>query len=268
MGKLDGKIALVTGGAMGNGRGIAEVLAKHGATVMLADLSDTVFATEAELRAQGLPVKAFQVNIVNRPEVDACVREIVNEFHKIDILVNNAGVARMSRFTEMTDELRDFHIDVNIKGTWNVSQAVLPLMIANQYGKVVNISSVTGPLVIDPGYSAYALTKAAIIGLTKALAIETVEDNITVNAICPGYILTPNVKRSAGRTNPENPQAVLDGIAQGIPMKKLGTIEQIGDLAAFLASDESAYITGTYIVIDGGNSLPETNVMGLYHKNT
>ena len=118
-------------------------------------------------------------------------------------------------------------------------------------------------MVCDKGYSAYALTKAGLIGLTKAIAAEYAEYGITCNAICPGFILTPNVRRSAATTCPDDPQSVLDGIAEGIPMKKLGTPEQVGSLAAFLASDDAEYITGTSNVIDGGNLIPETNVMGI-----
>lgn len=130
-------------------------------------------------------------------------------------------------------------------------------------GSIVNLSSVTGPLVADTGEVAYATTKAAILGFTKSLAAELVTKNIRVNAIMPGYIMTPMVEGMSKETNPENPNSVVEGIAQGIPMKRLGTIEELGNLAAFLASDESSYITGQGIVIDGGSTLPETMTMGV-----
>ena len=260
MGKLDGKIAFITGGAMGNGRGIAESFLKHGATVAIADISDEVFTAANEL---GEKADGFRVDITKATEVNECVKKVIDKFGKIDILVNNAGIARFSKFIDIDDKLRDIHFDVNVKGTWNCSKAIIPYMIKNKYGRIINMSSVTGPYFADPGQTGYATTKAAIIGFTKALAIEVATENITVNAICPGYILTSMVKHSAKESNPENPQEVIDGIAAGIPMKKLGTPKNIGDLAAFLASDEAEYITGASIVIDGGNSIPETNSMGI-----
>ena len=136
-------------------------------------------------------------------------------------------------------------------------------MINRHYGKIVNLSSVTGPMVADSGEVAYATTKAALLGFTKSLAMELVTEGINVNAIMPGYILTPLVENMAKVSNPDNPQSIVDGIAAGIPMGRLGTIEELGDLAAFLASDVSSYITGQGIVIDGASTLPETKVMGV-----
>ena len=161
---------------------------------------------------------------------------------------------------EMEDELRDFHFDINIKGTWNVTKATLPYM---EKGSIINLSSVTGPLVADSGEVAYATTKAALLGFTKSLAAELAQKNIRVNAIMPGYIMTPMVEGMAKETNKENPNSVVEGIARGIPMQRLGTIEELGNLAAFLASEESSYITATGIVIDGGSTLPETMTMGV-----
>ena len=136
-------------------------------------------------------------------------------------------------------------------------------MQKNLSGSIVNLSSVTGPMVADSGEVAYATTKAALVGFTKALAAEIVEDNIRVNAIMPGYIMTPMVEGMANETDASNPESVVDGIAKGIPMKRLGTIEELGELAAFLASNESSYITAQGIVIDGGSTLPETMTMGV-----
>ena len=163
----------------------------------------------------------------------------------------------------MTDEVRDNHFDINIKGTWNMTQVVVPHMIKNKYGRIVNLSSVTGPMVADTGEVAYATTKAALMGFTKGLAMELVKNNINVNAIMPGYIMTPMVEGIAKDSNGANPQSVVDGIAAGIPMGRLGTIEELGELAAFLASDESTYITGQGFVIDGGSTLPETKSVGV-----
>ena len=133
----------------------------------------------------------------------------------------------------------------------------------NKYGKIVIMSSVTGPMVADEGETAYATTKAALWGFTKALAREVANDGITVNAICPGYILTPMAEQVARESDPDNPDAVIKGIAGGVPIGRLGNILEIGELAAFLASDESTYITGTQVVIDGGSTLPETVSVGV-----
>ena len=162
----------------------------------------------------------------------------------------------------MDDELRDFHFDINIKGSWNVTKACLPYM-KNRNGSIVNLSSVTGPMVADPGEVAYAATKGANLGFTKALARELVDYNIRVNAIMPGYIRTPLIDTMAVDACPENPDSVVDSIAAAIPMGRMGKIEELGELAAFLACEESSYITGQGIVIDGGSTLPETATMGV-----
>ena len=259
--KLEGKVAVVTGGAMGNGLGIVKVFLKYGAEVVVIDYSDKITNTLQELNNPKL--MGYKADIRDEKMLQAIINDVIAKKGKIDILVNNAGIAKLEKFTEMSKEVRDTHFDINIKGTWNMTQAVVPHMIQNNYGKIINLSSVTGPLVADSGEVAYATTKAAIIGFTKALAMELVSDNIRVNAIMPGYIMTPMVEGMSKETNPDNPEKVVEGIARGIPMKRLGTIEELGELAAFLASSESSYITGQGIVIDGGSTLPETMSMGV-----
>lgn len=263
MKKLEGKVAYITGGAMGNGFGIAKVLAKHGATVILADYSETVYKAEESLKSMGYNAKGFLVDITNNEKVVETVEETIKEFGKIDILINNAGICRLESFENTTDELRDLHFDINIKGPWNVTRAIVKHMCERNYGKIVNLSSVTGYMVADPGEVAYATTKAALIGFTKSLAREYADKNINVNAICPGYIRTPMVDKMAVQTNKENPESVIDGIASGVPLGRLGKIEEVGELAAFLASDEASYLTGIDVVIDGGSTLPETVSMGV-----
>ncbi len=257
------RTAIVTGAAMGNGYGAALKLCEKGCAVMLFDMSEEVFATEEKLRAMGYEAKGFLCNITDKASVEKAVDEVVKLYGGVDILINNAGVARLAEFEDTDDELLDFHLNVNIKGTWNVTKAVIPYMRQKGWGRVVIMSSVTGSMVCDKGYSAYAITKAGLLGLMRSLAREYAEYGITVNAVCPGFILTPNVRRSAARTSPDAPEKVLDGIAAGVPMKRLGTPEEVGALCAFLASDEAGYITGTSNVIDGGNLIPETNVMGV-----
>jgi len=260
--KLENKVAVVTGGAMGNGLGIVKVFLKYGAKVIILDYADEINTTLQNFHNEGKDVIGYKVDIRDKEKVNAIVGDIVNRYGHIDVLVNNAGVCRLETFEKMDDELRDFHFDINIKGTWNVTKACLPYM-KNRKASIVNLSSVTGPLVADSGEVAYATTKAAVLGFTKSLAAEVVTDDIRVNAIMPGYIRTPMVDGMAKETNPENPESVVDGIATGIPMKRLGTIEELGELTAFLASEESSYITAQGIVIDGGSTLPETASMGV-----
>jgi len=261
MKKLEGKVAVVTGGAMGNGYGIAEVFLKYGAKVIILDYSEKLGEALYKLGGQEKEIIGYKVDIRDNKLVNACIEAVVSKYGKIDILVNNAGVSNLVKFEEMSDEVRDFHFDINVKGTWNVTKAVVPYM--KDGGSIINLSSVTGPMVADPGEVAYATTKAALIGFTKSLAMELVEKNIRVNAIMPGYIRTPMVDGMAIETNKDNPEEVINNIAIGIPMKRLGTIQELGELTAFLASDESSYITGQGIVIDGGSTLPETMAMGV-----
>ena len=255
--KLKNKVAIITGGAMGNGLGIVKVFLKEGAKVAILDYSEKLDET---LKTIDDKVLAYKVDIRDVKSVNSAIKDIYEKLGNIDILVNNAGVCKLKPFMEMEDTLRDFHFDINIKGTWNVTKATLPYMIK---GSIINLSSVTGPLVADSGEVAYATTKAALIGFTKGLAAELAQKNIRVNAIMPGYIMTPMVENMSKETNPNDPQSVVDGIAKGIPMKRLGTIEELGNLAAFLASDESSYITAQGIIIDGGSTLPETMTMGV-----
>lgn len=261
MRKLENKIAVVTGGAMGNGLGIVKVFLKYGAKVVILDYAKELESVVNELSKEG-EVTGYNVDIRNLNDVSNAIKSVIQKYGNIDILVNNAGVCRLEKFEDMNDELRDFHFDINIKGTWNVTKECLPYM-KNRKASIINLSSVTGPMVADSGEVAYATTKAAVLGFTKALAAELVTDDIRVNAILPGYIHTPMVDGMAKETNPENPESVVNGIALGIPMKRLGTIEELGELTAFLGSFESSYITGQGIVIDGGSTLPETMTMGV-----
>lgn len=265
MRKLEDKVAIVTGGAMGNGLGIVKVFLKYGAKVAILDYADSLDQTVTNLRNEykDSEIIGYKVDIRDKNRVQECVNAVASKYGRIDVLVNNAGVAKLEPFESMSDEVRDFHFDINIKGTWNITQAVIPYMKNNKEGSIVNLSSVTGPMVADAGEVAYATTKAALMGFSKAIAVEFVEDNIRSNAILPGYILTPMVEGIGRDTDPTNPQSVIDGIAAGIPMKRLGTIEELGELAAFLASHESSYITGHEFVIDGGSTLPETMSVGV-----
>ena len=260
---LQGKIAVVTGGAMGNGKGIVESLLKAGASVVILDKSSELTNTVNELGSKGYKVLSINVDISNKNLLVQVVDIIKKYYDHVDILVNNAGICKLETFENMTDEMRDLHFDINIKGTWNVTKVLLPMLRASGKASIINLSSVTGEMVADSGEVAYATTKAALIGFTKALAREEVDHNIRVNAILPGYIRTPMVESMAKETNQNDPESVITGIAKSIPMKRLGDPSELGELACFLASDASSYITGTSIVIDGGSTLPETVTMGV-----
>ena len=258
--KLENKVCVVTGGAMGNGLGIVKTFLKYGAYVVILDYSDALDHTLEELNHS--KVTGYLVDIRDKEKVDECIQKVVSMYGHIDVLVNNAGVCKLVTFEDMSDEERDFHFDINIIGTWNVTKCCLPYM-KNRSASIVNLSSVTGPMVADSGEVAYATTKAALLGFTKSLAAELVTDDIRVNAIMPGYIRTPMVDNMAKISCPEDPESVVAGIAAAIPMKRMGTIEELGELTAFLASNESSYITAQGIVIDGGSTLPETMTMGV-----
>ena len=258
MGRLEGKVAVVTGAARGNGEGAARVMAREGATVVLTDILDLVHETAKSIGNNGYKAVSFKMDVTKPSEVDQVVQEVLKQFGKVDILVNNAGVGIVVPFVDMDDETRDKIFDINLKGVFIVTKAVLPSMIEQKYGRIVNISSVSGPLVADTGECAYAATKGALWGFTRALALEVARDGVTINAICPGMIETPALKQWATETDPKDPEAVLKRLASGIPMGRLGTIEELGELVAFLASDESKYITGTPVIIDGGSTIPES----------
>lgn len=260
--KLKDKVAIITGGAMGNGLGIVKVFLKYGAKVVILDYADTLNDVVTDFQNRGYDVTGYKVDIRNKGAIKTAIDKVAAQYGSIDVLVNNAGVCKLERFEDMDDELRDFHFDINIKGSWNVTKICLPYM-KNRNAAIVNLSSVTGPMVADPGEVAYAATKGANLGFTKALARELVDYGIRVNAIMPGYIRTPLIDTMAVETCPEDPDSVVNSIASAIPMGRMGTIEEVGELAAFLACDESSYITGQGIVIDGASTLPETATMGV-----
>ncbi len=263
MKKLEGKVAIITGASKGIGEGIARVFAKYGAKLILAARGEKVNQLAKQLCDEGYEATGIMTDVSDKTSVDRLVKTAVEMYGTIDVLVNNAGVCVLGDLLSSSDEDRDYHIDVNIKGVWNVTKAVAPYMIDKGEGKIVVMSSVTGDMVADPGEAAYATTKAALVGFTKAMARELADYNINVNAICPGYVRTPLVEGMAVQSCPENPESVIEGIANAVPLKRLADPEEIGELAAFLSCHESSYITGTQIVIDGGSTLPETFTMGV-----
>lgn len=261
--KLTGKSALITGAAAGLGEGIATAYAKYGAKLCLVDMSPDLEMTAEKLRSEfDVPIVTVVGSVADKSVLDAAARLMHDEFGSIDVACANAGVCRLAPFETMPDEVRDLHIDVNMKGVWNTCQAVIPTMLEQGGGAIVIASSVTGDIVADPGEAAYAMTKSALVGLTKALAIEYAGRGIRVNCSQLGYARTPMVERMARESDPDDPESVIAGIAAGVPLGRLARPIEVGELFAFLGSDESSYLTGSQIVIDGAATLPETRTMG------
>ncbi len=251
--RLANKVAVVTGAAQGNGLGIARALSKAGATVVLTDVSSKVEDAAKELNTAGYNALAIRMDVTKAEEVNAAVKKVLRDFGTVDILVNNAGIyPDEPLLRDMPEEFWDNMFNVNVKGIFYCLKAILPTMMDKKNGKIVNMSSVTGPMVSVPHSNAYSASKAAISGLTRALALEVAEYGINVNAICPGFIKTPGSQYLAERERK---------IANSVPLKRFGTIDDVGDLAVFLASDESSYLTGTEIVIDGGNIIQEVKAI-------
>lgn len=241
---LRGKVAVVTGAGQGIGRGIAVKLAEKGADVIVSDINaQTARQTAEEVKALGGRTLAVEVDVARRSQVENMVTNVVAELGKIDILVNNAGIARSATLLKLTDEAWDEVLDVNLKGIFYTTQAVAPHMMNARYGKIINISSIygrTGTI----GDSNYVASKAGIVGFTKSVARELARHNINVNAILPGMVDTPLLQGI--------PDEYLRPMIKEIPLRRVGTPEDIGHVAAFLASDEASYITGATIEVTGG----------------
>jgi len=240
MGKLDHKVAVITGGARGLGQAMAVAFAKEGATVIAADMSELSY-TEKN-------VFGYILNITDVVAVKSFFDEVVAKYGKIDILVNNAGITKDSMTRKMTDDQWDAVINVNLKGVFNMTRLIGPLMEVNGYGSIINISSVVG-VFGNIGQANYAATKAGVIGLTMTWAKEFARKgaNVRVNAIAPGYTMTDMLKSV--------PQDLLDEFAKLTMLKRLGQPEEIASVALFLASEDASYITGQTICVDGGMRL-------------
>lgn len=247
---LDGKVALVTGGARGIGRGIVLSLAKQGADVAINFVSHPERAQEVANQVTQMSRRSFvaQADVSKKSEVSQMVQAVTTNLGRVDILVNNAGIVVSKPFLEMTEEEWDQILDVNLKGQFLVSQAVAKEMVKNGGGKIINIASIASGG-IGVGFSDiahYCASKGGVIGLTEALAVELASKKINVNAIAPGLIETDMT-----RDIMNNPQAA-QGMMMRIPWKRAGKPEDIGAAAAFLASQEADYLTGITIYVDGG----------------
>jgi len=251
-GPLKGRVGIITGGGSGIGRGIAIRMAHAGADVVLAGRRPEPLQQVCDqIAALGGKALAVPTDISQKTDVEKLIESAIDSFGKIDILVNCAGIANITPFIVMSDEKRNEVWNTNMKGTWDCCQAVVPHMTKQKYGRIINISSVTGPMVANAGWTAYAASKGAISGFTRALALDLAQYGITVNAICPGWI-----KRDVQATGKED-DAHRAKLNASIPLGRVGEPEEVGDLAVFLASDGASYITGTETVIDGGNIIQE-----------
>lgn len=241
--KLDGKIAIVTGGGAGIGFATAKLFLEEGATVTICDINkEKVDAAVAELSAFGT-ARGFVVDIAKKELCEAMVADLVKEFGRVDILINNAGITADAQFYKMSDEQFERVLNVNLKGTFYMSKAVIPVMMKQKYGKIVHASSVSA-YNGNFGQTNYAASKAAIMGMTRVMGKELGKYGINVNAIAPGSIMTDMYAAV--------PEEAKQKKLAAIPLRRYGEPREAAQLFAFLASDEASYITAQTITIDGG----------------
>jgi len=249
--RLNGKVALVTAAGQGIGRAIAEKFAAEGADVIATDL-------EADKLA-GLRAKTLQkLDVLSQREIDALGGDVARAFGRLDILVNCAGYVHQGTVLDCTDKDWDFSFDLNVKSMHRMIKAFLPAMLAKKSGSILNVSSAVSSIRGVPNRYVYGATKAAVIGLTKAVAADFITAGIRCNAICPGTIESPSLDARISALSQETSRpadAVRQSFVERQPMGRLGTPEEVAWLALFLASEEASYITGQAHLVDGGMAL-------------
>jgi 3-oxoacyl-[acyl-carrier protein] reductase len=245
--KLQGKVALVTGGARGIGREIALLFAREGADVAICDVNKEVAsATQKEIEAFGRRAMCFETDVTALKQVEEMMNLILDNFKHLDILVNNAGITRDNLLLRMSEEDWDKVLAVNLKGVFNCTKAGSKIMLKARAGKIVNIASIIG-IMGNAGQANYAASKGGIISFTKSIAKEIASRNIHVNAVAPGFIQTS----MTDKLTQEQRQSML----ANIPLNRLGVPADVAQACLFLASGDSDYITGQTIVVDGGMSM-------------
>ena len=245
---LEGKVAVVTGAARGIGKAIALKFASEGANIAFTDLKidEVGLATQAEIEALGVKVKGYASNAANFEETHAVVAEIVKEFGRIDILVNNAGITKDGLMMRMNEGQWDAVLNVNLKSAFNFIHACTPVMMRQRSGNIINMSSVVG-VHGNAGQANYSASKAGLIGLAKSIAQELGSRGIRANAIAPGFIITDMTAQLSDEVRAE--------WCKKIPLRLGGTVEDIANVATFLASDMSSYVSGQVIQVDGGMNM-------------
>ena len=242
---LEGHVALITGASRGIGRAIALRLAGEGVRVAVNYNTGAEPAQQLvdEITAQGGEALAIQANVADEAQVKSMAAQVLDKWQRLDILVNNAGIRNDRLLLRMTTQEWDDTLNVNLRGAYFCTRAVLPAMVRRRRGRIINMSSVVG-VAGNPGQANYAASKAALIGLTKSVAKEVARRNITANALAPGYILTGMVE--------ELSDDLKNQVLSRVPMNRLGVPEDVAGIVAFLCSDEASYITGQVIRVDGG----------------
>lgn len=241
---LKDKVALITGGARGIGRAIALLFAQQGADIALGDVNiEEAEKTCLEIQALGRRALPLEMDVTDYLKVEEALNKILDKFAKVDILVNNAGITKDNLILRMSQAEWDAVLNVNLKGAFNCIKAVSRPMVKQRSGKIISIASIIG-LIGNPGQSNYSASKAGIIALTKTVAKELAPRNINANAVAPGFIQTEMTAKLSAE--------VKEKMRAAIPLGKLGTAEDVAQVCLFLASDDSSYITGQTIVVDGG----------------
>ena len=245
---LEGKVALITGAARGIGKAIALKFAEEGAEIAFTDLviDENGKQTEQEIAAKGVKAKGYASNAANFEETEAVVKQIHEDFGRIDILVNNAGITKDGIMLRMTEQQWDAVIAVNLKSAFNFIHALVPIMMRQRTGSIINMASVVG-VHGNAGQANYAASKAGLIALAKSIAQEMGSRGIRANAIAPGFIDTAMTQALSEEVRKE--------WCQRIPLRRGGTVEDIANVATFLASDMSSYVTGQVIQVDGGMNM-------------